>query len=179
LVAKTSTSDFDFLVRDPGWQTQPLRLMLEHIQLAALQQRQFYSNLDNSMFQEFVLSPRLTPDAPLEWDWRRTLWEACYPRVRKESNPLVAARIIARFLRERVGIDPAARTNAGIQTSWRLGLADPERFEHLYAAALRSVGIAARINTADRAEYWNGQAWSQAPPPLVEAKLPIATYHFP
>jgi hypothetical protein len=179
LVAKTSTSDFDFLVRDPGWQTKPLRLMLEHIQLAALQQRQFYSNLDNSMFQEFVLSPRLTPDAPLEWDWRRTLWEACYPRVRKESNPLVAARVIARFLRERVGIDPAARTNAGIQTSWRLGLADREGFEHLYAAALRSVGIAARINTADRAEYWNGQAWSQAPPPLVEAKLPIATYHFP
>jgi hypothetical protein len=102
-----------------------------------------------------------------ELDWRRTLWENFYPRVRREHDPAVAAQVVVRFLRERVGIDPAYSYRVGVETIWTQQMTDEIGFDRIYVAALRSVGIAARLNAGQRAELWTGLAWQEAPRPIV------------
>jgi len=46
-------------------------------------------------------------------------------------------------------------------------MTDETGFELLYVAALRSVGIAARLNEGQRAELWTGNAWQEAPRPII------------
>jgi hypothetical protein len=159
--------DFEYLISKPAYQGKRLGAILTHVELANLQRKQFYQNLDESTFQQFVLSPDVD-DLPLnEIDWRRTLWENFYPRIRRENDPVIAAQIIVRFLRERVGIDPSYRYRVGVETFWTQQMADGVGFERIYVAALRSAGIAARLNELKRAELWTGKEWQAAPKPLV------------
>ena len=51
---------------------------------------------------------------------------------------------------------------------WQRQITSERGFEAVYVAALRSVGIPARLGPQGRAEFWTGSAWQAAPCPLVE-----------
>jgi hypothetical protein len=140
---------------------------LQHVELANLQRSQFYMDLEPAIFQQFVLSPIVDWLPLAELDWRRTLWENFYPRVRRENEPLAAAQIVVRFLRERVGISPDYPYRVGAETIWTQGMTDEAGFERVYVAALRSVGIAARLNGNKQAELFADGQWQLAPRPLI------------
>lgn len=123
--------------------------------------------MNETIYQEFVLSPVVDRLPLSELDWRRTLWENFYPRVRRERDPALAAQAVVRYLRERVGIDPAYSYRVGVETIWTQQMTDENGFERIYVAALRSVGIAARLNAEQRAELWSGNAWHEAARPII------------
>jgi hypothetical protein len=161
--------DFDFVVQNPLSLGKRLGGILAHAELANLQRHQFYKELDNAIYQEFVVSP-IVDRLPLsELDWRRTLWENFYPRIRNEHDPLLAAQIVVRFLREHVGIDDDYPYQVGVETIWIQQMTNGQGFDRIYVAALRSVGIAARLDESHRAELWTGNAWLNAPRPIVES----------
>ena len=62
---------------------------------------------------------------------------------------------------------PAAPWPEGIETIWKNQITDEKGFERLYVATLRSVGVGARLNGEEAAEFWTGSEWKAAPPPLV------------
>lgn len=126
-------------------------------------------------------------------NWRRQLWEYFYPRIRKESSLEAAAEIVVRNLDEdckrdggrdstpinrereleiknsKTGVEISAPTHVGGYKSvleiWRQQMASVEEFERIYVAALRSVGIPARLATSGQAEFWTGAEWKVAPRP--------------
>jgi hypothetical protein len=167
LVQEEWRKDFDFVARNSTSRGKRLGAVLEHSELAHLQRRHFYPDLNDTVYQDFVLSP-VVDHLPLsELDWRRTLWENFYPRVRREHDPVLAAQSIVRFLRERVGIDPSYSYRVGVETIWTQQMTDETGFERIYVAALRSVGIAARLNAERRAELWANNSWHEAPRPII------------
>jgi hypothetical protein len=161
--------DFDWLCADRNWLGKPLKALLEHIELANLQRTQFYVQLPDAMYREFILSPKISEADRDPWDWRRQFWEAFYSRIRTERNPFVAAQTVVRFLRERVEIVPGASVSTGVRRGWQCGATDKAGFEKTYVAALRSVGIATRLDSQARAELWTGEKWVLAPRPLIES----------
>jgi hypothetical protein len=44
---------------------------------------------------------------------------------------------------------------------------DATGFQIVYVAALRSVGVPARLNASGQAEFWDGTHWQTAPPPAA------------
>jgi hypothetical protein len=172
LVQPQWKEDFKYLISNPAYQGKRLGAILAHVELADLQRKQFYPKQDELIFRQFILSPDVD-DLPLdEIDWRRTLWENFYPRIRHEDDPVVAAQVVVRFLRERVGIDPSYRYRVGVETIWTQQMTDEAGFERIYVAALRSVGIAARLNEQNQAELWTGSAWHTAPKSLISSLNP-------
>jgi len=168
LVRAERRSDFEIVVQSTPCRGKRLGALLEHVELANLQRNQFYKTLDATTFQQFVLSPVVDTTPIAELDWRRTLWETFYPHVRQENEPSSAARIVVRVLRERVGISPDYPYRVGVETIWTQGMTDEAGFERVYVAALRSVGIAARLNERNQAEFLAGEQWQAAPRPVVE-----------
>ena len=167
LVQAQWRKDFDFVVGNSVSRGKRLGAFLDHASLASLQRHHFYQDLDESVYQQFVLSPVVDRLPLSELDWRRTLWENFFPRVRREHDPALAAQTVVRYLRERVGIDPSYSYRVGVETIWTQQMTDEIGFERVYVAALRSVGIAARLGGAGRAELWTGNAWHQAPRPII------------
>jgi len=159
-------ADFDYLAGDPTCRGQRMGAVLDHVELADLQRRQFYERLDDSVFRNYVLSYEIAPLPLAELDWRRSLWEHFYPRVRREKAPFAGAQIVVRCLQERISIMPGSRSPVGPETIWIQQMTDKEGFERIYVAALRSVGIAARLNPQQQAEQWTGEEWKAAPRPL-------------
>jgi dienelactone hydrolase len=163
-------NDFEFLARDSVWQCKRLKLLLEHVELSGYNREIIKWRVENELYRDFVLSPRI--DAVLDGDltWRRPLWEHFYPRIRKEQTPEAAARIVARHLRERVtiakGEDWLPNQISGI---WLQQITNSQGFECIYVAALRSVGIAARLSGQAKAQFWTGSEWKPAPRPAVES----------
>jgi len=167
LIEPRLRNDFDYLIGPSVFQGHPLAPLLKHLELANRQRHQFYPNLDDATFQEYILSPEIAPLPLDEVDWRRTLWENFYPRIRRESDPVAAAQIVVRSLRERVGIDPGYDYRVGVETIWTEQMTDEAGFERVYVAALRSVGIAARLNDGGQAELLEGNQWQSAPHALI------------
>jgi hypothetical protein len=95
------------------------------------------------------------------------LWEEFYPRIRHESSPEDAAKIIVRHLRERVTIAILPDLPHDVPTIWLRQITDEAGFEIIYVAALRSVGVPARLNLQHQAEFWDGTKWDNAPRPSV------------
>jgi hypothetical protein len=91
------------------------------------------------------------------------LWEAFYPRIRRETNPERAAEIVARFLRERMTVRESVNAEMTIPEAWASGLTDAKDIKQLHVAALRAVGIAARIGGEGAVEMWKGGGWQAAP----------------
>jgi hypothetical protein len=52
---------------------------------------------------------------------------------------------------------------------WQRQITNARGFEAVYVVALRSVGVAARLDAQSRSEFWTGSAWQAAPRPLAEA----------
>ena len=168
LVESRLQEEFHYILGLPTSRGERLGTLLDHLNLADLQRHQFYAALDESSYQSYVLSPIIT-ELPLdEPEWRRTLWENFYPRIKQELDPMSAAAIVVRFLRERVGIDPAYGFQVGVETIWTEQMTDKNGFDRIYVASLRSVGIAARLNNNGQAELLANNRWQPAPKPLIE-----------
>lgn len=169
LLPRERHADFEFIVRQSQGRGKRLGAILDHIQLAYLQRKQFSAECEASVFQEFILSPQIDETPVAEIDWRRPLWEFFYPRVRRVADGAGAAAIVVRHLRERVGISPAFAYRLGVEAIWTQGMTDAVGFERIYVAALRSVGVPARLDARGRTEYWDASAWRLAPRPLFES----------
>jgi hypothetical protein len=178
LVRGELKEDFDFLAvyGESDWHRYRLAALLQNVELSDLQRRQFYANLDKPTYQNYILSPEIDVLPLQELNWRRTLWEYFYPRVRHLNAPGAAAQIVVRLLRERVEIEPTSGPEVGVETIWREGVTDEKGFDRIYVAALRAVGIAARLDGKAWAEIWNGTNWEPAPRPLMISFLQMESY---
>lgn len=119
------------------------------------------------MYQDFVLSPVIAGDTNEQLDWRRPLWEEFYLRTRHESSPEDAAKIVMKHLRERVTIATLPNPPQDVPDIWLRQTTDEPGFEIIYVAALRSVGVPARLDSNNHAEFWDGNKWQTAPAPSV------------
>ena len=97
------------------------------------------------------------------------LWEYFHPRVRRETSPVAAAEIVARHVALRVGREDATPAGLSIREAWRRGRADAVGWERVYVAALRSVGMPARMGSDGQAWFHTGDQWRPAPRPFSEA----------
>jgi acetyl esterase/lipase len=164
LVPPKEQNDFEWLAAKPVWQNQKLKILLEHVELANYNRELINWQLDDKMYRDYVLSPEIklsTNDPQLSTDlnWRRLLWEEFYPRIRHESSPEDAARIVVRHLRERVTIAASPNLSHDVPTIWRKQITDEIGFQIIYVAALRSTGVPARLDPNQHAEFWTGEKW--------------------
>ena len=160
-------ADFEFLASQPVWHGQKLKTLLTHVELAGYNRELINWQLDERMYCYFVLSPVITGDSGEQLDWRRPLWEEFYPRIRRESLPDEAARIVVCHLRERVTIAALPNLPHDVPTIWLRQITDEAGFEIIYVAALRSVGVPARLNSQHQAEFGDGTKWDNSPRPSV------------
>jgi len=171
--------DFEVLAGLPIWKGQKLGTLLTQVELANYTVRELVNwKLDDAIYREFVLSPVIDPKLDTGLDWRRPLWEFFYPRIRREQTTEAAAQIVVRGLRERITIWPrdirlvtsTATRNFRLVTSiWEQHITDAEGFELIYVAALRSVGVPARLDSRRQAEFWDTGQWQPVPrPPLSQ-----------
>jgi dienelactone hydrolase len=167
LVQSKERADFETLAGRPIWQEQKLKTLLDHVELAGYNRELVNWQLDDQMYRDFVLSPVITGKAHEQLSWRRPLWEEFYPRIRHESAPEDAATIVVRHLRERLTVVAAPDLPRSIPDIWLKQITDAAGFEIIYVAALRSVGVPARLDAKGHAEFWDGNKWQTAPAPSV------------
>jgi len=173
LVQKTELSDFDALAYNPCWRGQRLRALLDHVHLANYNRQLIGWKVDDAAYRSFVLSPLISPATDSGLDWRRTLWESFYPRIRKEESIETAAAIVVSHLRERITIAPSAADTAFplvVPDIWQRQITNAKGFENIYVAALRSVGIPARLSTTGKTEILSSSGWKPAPRPIGESR---------
>jgi hypothetical protein len=167
LLAPKWHQDFETLAALPIWRGQKLNTLLEHVNLANYTVNELVNwKVEDALYRQFVLSPVIV-GGEHELNWRRELWENFYPRVRHENTTSDAAVIVVRFLRQRATIAPGYLKQPGVESMWDGHIVNLEDFEILYIAALRSVGVPARLNGKQEAEYWTGSQWEAAPRPLA------------
>ena len=168
LVQAKQRADFEFLAAQRVWHGEKLKTLLEHVELAVYNRELINWQLDEKIYRDYVLSPGITGNSSEQLNWRRTLWEEFYPRIRHESSPEDAARIVVRHLRERVTIATLPNAPREVPNIWLKQLTDETGFEIIYVAALRAVGVPARLDSGKRTEFWDGKAWQAGPRPLLE-----------
>ena len=170
LVPPKCRGDFDVLAGEPIWRGHSVKTLLEHVTLAHYNRAELINwKMDDDTYRRFVLSPLIDSGSREELSWRRLLWENFHPRVRREQSPESAAKIVARYLREQVTISPDALHGLGVESIWKLHVADAAGFERIYVAAWRSVGIPARFDSSGHTEFWAGDQWVSAPRPLISS----------
>jgi dienelactone hydrolase len=182
LVQPKEHADFENLAAQPIWHNQRLKTLLEHVELAGYNRELINWQVDETNYQDFVLSPTIEPSTlnslpgqseattgqpSTSLNWRRPLWEEFYPRIRHESSPEDAAKIVVRHLRERMTIATLPDLPHDVPSIWIRQITDETGFEIIYVAALRSVGVPARLGPHQQAEFWDGDKWCAAPPPSV------------
>jgi hypothetical protein len=163
LIQRNEIEDFEFLSTNAIWRGQKLKVLLEHVRLANYNRQLINWKLDEKMYQDFVLSPVISGDANEQFNWRRPLWEEFYLRIRHESSLEDVAKIILKHLRETVTITAFPNLPREVPEIWRQQTTDEIGFEIVYVAALRSVGVPARLNSKSCAEFWDGKQWQAAP----------------
>ncbi|MCW5555308.1 MAG: hypothetical protein KIS67_24495 [Verrucomicrobiae bacterium] len=169
LIRPSQRADFDFLVAEAPWSGKRLQSLLTHVELAGYNRRLVNWELEDDLYRKFVLSPWVSSEGGEELNWRRPLWESLYPRIRRETDLTGAAGIVVRHLRERVSITGGENLPVEVETVWRRQITNAKGFERVYVAALRAVGVPARLNPQGRAEFWTAAGWQPAPRPLIEA----------
>jgi len=162
LVPTKEKLEFEFLAAKPVWSGRPLRGLLQHAHLANYNRGLVNWKVDDSVYQSFVLSPEIDPAFDGEMNWRRRLWEFFYPRVRKETSLAAATEVVMRQVRERVKLVAAEDAPKTIGEMWRQERADDRGLEALGVAALRSVGIPARLSASGTAEFRDDRGWKTA-----------------
>jgi len=163
LLHRKESDNFEWLASQPIWSGKKMKLLLEHVQLATYNRELVNWKLDDEIYRQFVLSPEIAPGFGGQLDWRRTLWEYFYPRIRKEDSVASATAIVARGLGERVTIVSNRINQSSIANVWKTQRTDRTGFDVIYVASLRSVGVPARMNTEGHAEYFSGSEWQLAP----------------
>jgi dienelactone hydrolase len=167
LVQDKERADFEALAGRPIWREQKLQTLLDHVELAVYNRQLINWQLDGAIYRDYVLWPVITGEAGERLDWRRPLWEEFYPRIRHESSAEEAARIVVRHLRERVTVVAGPNLPRTVPDIWLRQLTDQTGFEIIYVAALRSVGVPARLDAKGVAEFFSGDKWQTAPDPVV------------
>jgi acetyl esterase/lipase len=167
LVQPKERTDFEFLAAHPIWQGEKLKALLTHVELAGYNRELINWKLDDTIYRDHVLSPVITRETGEQLNWRRPLWEEFYPRIRRESSPEDAAKIVVRHLRERVTIAHLPNASHEVPGIWLKQITDEAGFEIIYVAALRSVGVPARLDANRHAEFHDGNKWLVAPSPSV------------
>jgi predicted esterase len=167
LVQPKQHNDFEYLAAQPIGQGEKLNTLLEHAELAGYNHELINWQLDDKIYRDYVLSPIITGKPGEKLNWRRPLWEEFYPRIRHESSPEDAAKIVVRHLRERVTIATLPSSPHDVSNIWLKQITDESGFEIIYVAALRSVGVPARLDSNSRTEFWDDNKWQIAPPPPV------------
>jgi O-antigen ligase len=169
LVSPEAIEDLDYLSQKSIWSGIPLHVFLDHGALANYNRRLVNWRLSNNIYQDYVLSPVITGQVGEQFNWRRSLWEEFYPRIRHENSPGDAAIIVVRHLGERVTIASIPNPPRDVPTIWLRQITDKFGFEILYVAALRSVGVPARLDKNGLAAFFDGVEWQPAPRPIVES----------
>ena len=162
LVQPKQRSDFDYLATNSVWRGKRLKTLLEHVELADYNRQLVSWKVDPDRYRNFVLSPQIDPVLDGDMNWRRPLWEYFYPRIRREPSPESAAEVVRRELSEAVKVVAHSSVNADIRSMWDRRVADKTGFEAVYVAALRSVGVPARLGSGQGA-FWAGGKWVTAP----------------
>ncbi len=167
LVQPKEMADFEALACRPIWQGQKLKTLLDQVELAGYNRGLVNWTVDDTIYREQVLQPVITGKVGERLDWRRPLWEEFYPRIRHESSPADAAQIVVRHLRERVTIADVPGLPQEVPDIWLRQITDETGFEIIYVAALRSVGVPARLGADGHTEFFDGGRWQAAPEPAV------------
>jgi hypothetical protein len=55
-----------------------------------------------------------------------------------------------------------------VSVIWRSQITDEKGFQIIYVAALRSVGVPARLDANGQAEFYDGNQWQPTPMPAVD-----------
>ena len=159
--------DFVWLTATLGGTQATIHEVIEHVRLADLQRNFFKLPLDESSYHWWVLSPQLA-DYGEPIGWRRMLWESFYPRVRRAADLSVAAETVIQHLRQRVTVVDRSGLPESVVEIWRNQATTRAGFEKIYVAALRSVGIPARLGPTGRAEILSDSTWTPAPRSILE-----------
>jgi len=187
VVPQRDRGDFDFLATNSFFADESVKSLLEHVELARYTTKELVNwNVDPDHYRNFILSPIIdcAPNPGLTLhrtgaglQWRRPLWQYCYPRMREATSIEEASQTIANTIRERITVvsekeiealkDRGIAIPVSIEQIWLKHLADTEGFERVYVAALRSVAIPSRLGSTCKAEVWNGDVWLPAPRPLL------------
>ena len=167
LVQPKERADFEYLTAQPIWHRQRLKTLLEHVELAGHSRKSVNWQLDDKMYRDFVLSPVITGNAGEQLNWRRPLWEEFYPLIRSESSIEDAASVVVRHLRERVTIATGPNLPREVPTIRLRQITDQAGFEVIYVAALRSVGVPARLDVSGHAAFCGDGEWKTAPQPAI------------
>jgi hypothetical protein len=167
LVQPKKGADFEHLAAQPIWKGEKLKALLEHVELAGYNRELINWQVDDRIYRDYVLSPVITGNSGEQLNWRHPLWEEFYPRIRHESSPEDATKIVVRHLRERVTIASLSNLSHDVPSIWLKQITDDTGFEIIYVAVLRSVGVPARLKSNSHAEFWDGNKWQIAPEPCV------------
>ena len=147
---------------------------MDQVRPAYFRKSFLYHDLDAEIFREYVLIPKLSPDEKAEMQWRWPFWLELYPKVRKCTNPEEAAEIVIRATRERLGIPKQYAKVQDLLTTWWTGEANSHDYHRILVAAMRSVGVASRLDTGGHAEFWTGKEWRL----VIERENPFDTSTF-
>jgi hypothetical protein len=167
LVQPKERADFECLAAKHIWLGEKMGALLDHVELAGYNRELINWQLDDKIYRDFVLSPVITGNPGEQLGWRRPLWEEFYPRIRHESSPEDATKIVVRHLRERVTIAALQNPPQDVPNIWLKQITDEAGFEIIYVAALRSVGVPARLDASRQADFWDGTNWCVAPNPSM------------
>ncbi len=146
--------------------TNDTRAVMNYIELAKYNSGLVNWNVNPPEYWNYVLSPILTKDAKPELKWRRILWTTLYPKVRKANSPAEAAAILVQELREEVEVSDGQSRGFDFDSVWQSRRTDRGGFECLYVAALRAIGVSARLSEDGIAEIYNNGEWNAAPPAI-------------
>lgn len=180
LILPKERADFDFLADKPIWQGQTLKALLAQAELANYNRELINWRIGETNYRNYVLSPVIEPSsifAPQSSNlgWRRPLWESFYPLIRHESSPADAAKIVVQHLREDIAIVATKNAVYDITAIWQKRIADETGFQTICVAALRSVGVPARLNSQHEAEFFDGNNWHSITSLGVAGRLPEGT----
>jgi hypothetical protein len=171
LVPPNERTDFEFLASQPIWHGVKLQTLLTHAELAHYNRELINWRLDETNYQKYVLSPVITGEPNERFDWRRPLWEEFYPRIRHENSPADAAVIVVRHLRERVTIANIPNPPREVPAIWLRQITDETGFQIIYVAALRSIGVPAKLDQHGTAKILMDGRWQTADYEKISSRL--------
>ncbi|MGH8023678.1 MAG: hypothetical protein ACRED1_08860 [Limisphaerales bacterium] len=99
--------------------------------------------------------------------FRRRIAHFAWNRKHCHEVILAAAATVVCHLRERVTLADIPDPPREVPDIWLRQITDETGFQIIYVAALRSVGIPARLNGRGQAEFFDGNRWISAPAPAV------------
>jgi dienelactone hydrolase len=167
LVQPKQRANFEYLTAQPIWHGQRLETLLDHVELAGYNRQSVNWQLDDKLYRDFVLAPVITGNDGEQLNWRRPLWKEFYPLIRHESSLEDAASTVVRHLRERVTIATVPNVPREVPAICFRQITDEAGFEVIYVAALRSVGVPARLDGSGHAAFWGDGKWQTAPQPAI------------